>query len=157
MKRTELQNLRLIIIDEISLVSIDQLYQINFRLSNDIKQNGLPFGNVALVCFGDLLQIKPISGPFIFMDPANKLFQLYASYLDLWKQFKTIELKTNHRSGEYHTYANLLNRVRIGQTTEEDIALLNSRVFPRNSQCLPEDAVFCSGQNEIANEYNKKN
>ena len=58
--RTELQNLRVIIIDEISLVSADQLYQIHFRLSKDIKQNDLPFGNIAMVFFGDLLQIRPV-------------------------------------------------------------------------------------------------
>ena len=154
LRRTQLQNLRLIIIDEISLVSVDQIYQIHFRLSNDIKQNGLPFGNIALVVLGDLLQIKPISGPFVFMDPANKTFQLYASFIDLWKQFKAIELKTNHRSGEYRIYADLLNRVRVGLPTKEDIDLLNSRVFKRNSPDLPEDAVFCSGENKIINEYN---
>ena len=156
MRRTQLHNLRIIIIDEISLVSVDQLYQIHFRLSNDIKQNSLPFGNIAIVVLGDLLQIKPISGPFIFMDPANKAFQLYAEMQDIWKKFKSIELKTNHRSGEYHSYADLLNRVRIGEPTEEDIDLLNSRVVPRNSTDLPKDAVFISGENKIINDYNTR-
>ena len=156
LRRTQLRNLRLIIIDEISLVSADQLHQIHFRLSNDIKQNGLPFGNVALICFGDLLQIKPVSGPFIFMNPANKVFQLNDSYLQLWKQFKPIELKTNHRSGEYHSYAELLNRVRIGETNQDDVEMLNSRVISRNSPDIPKDAVFCCGENKIINEYNNK-
>ena len=101
LRRTQLQNLRLIIIDEISLVSSDQLHQINFRLSKDIKQNDLIFGNIAVVCFGDLLQIKPVSGPFIFMDPANETFQLNNSFCSLWKQFKAIELKTNHRNSVF--------------------------------------------------------
>ena len=154
--RTELQNLRVIIIDEISLVSADQLYQIHFRLSKDIKQNDLPFGNIAMVFFGDLLQIRPVSGPFVFEEPANRSFILSDSFSPLWKLFKCIELKTNHRSGEFGRYADLLNRVRIGEPSLEDIETLNSRVFPRNSVDLPSDAVFCSGENKVVDVYNIK-
>ena len=155
-RRTELQNLKLIIIDEISLVSADQLYQIHFRLSKDIKQNDLPFGNIAIVLFGDLLQIKPVSGPFVFEEPANRSFLLSDSWCQLWKKIKSIELKTNHRSGEFGIYADLLNRVRIGEPSKDDIEKLNSRVFPRNSTELPKDAVFCSGENKVVDGYNLK-
>ena len=155
-RRTQLQNLRIIIIDEISLVSADQMYQIHFRLSKDIKQNDLPFGNIGMVFFGDLLQIKPISGPFVFEEPANKAFLLSDSMCQLWKQFKSIELKTNHQSGEFGAYADLLNKVQIGEPSKEDIEILNSRVIPRNSPDLPKDAVFCSGENKIIDAYNLK-
>jgi len=137
-------------------VSADQLYQIHFRLSKDIKQNDLPFGNIAMVFFGDLLQIRPVSGPFVFEEPANRSFLLSDSFSQLWKLFKSIELKTNHRSGEFGRYADLLNRVRIGEPSIEDIETLNSRVFPRNSTDLPSDAVFCSGENKVVDVYNIK-
>ena len=157
LRRTQLQNLRVIIIDEISLVSSDQLHQIHFRLSQDIKQNGLPFGNVALICFGDLLQIKPVSGPFVFCMPSNPVFALNECQESLWKKFKPIELKTNHRSGEFRDYADLLNRVRTGDQNEDDIKQLNSRVLARNSLDVPKEAVFCSGENKIIDEYNLMN
>ena len=154
LRRTQLQHLRVIIIDEISLVSADQLHQIHFRLSQDIKQNGLPFGNVALICFGDLLQIKPVSGPFVFSLPSNPVFQLNECQNSIWNKFKPIELKTNHRSGAFHEYAELLNRVRTGEQTDDDIKQMNLRVFARNSKDLPKEAVFCSGENKIIDEYN---
>ena len=154
LRRTQLRNLILIIIDEISLVSADQLHQLHFRLSKDIKQNDLPFGNVAIICFGDLLQIKPVSGPFVFKMPSNPVFQLNDCQDSLWKKFKTIELKTNHRSGEFAEYANLLNRVRTGDHTEEDIKLLETRVIKRNSSEIEKEAIFCSGENKLVDEYN---
>ena len=41
MRRTTLQNLLFIILDEISLVKSDMLYQVHFRLSREIKQINL--------------------------------------------------------------------------------------------------------------------
>ena len=63
-RRTLLQNLKLLIIDEISLVKSDILYQIHFRLMKDIFQNESLFGGVAVFVFGDILQIKPTKGNF---------------------------------------------------------------------------------------------
>lgn len=154
LRRKQLQNLKLIIIDEISLVKSDMLYQINFRLAKDIKQNDLPFGNVALVVFGDLLQIQPPMGRLIFEPPMFDKAQMQHALDPLWKKFSVISLKTNHRQGEDKDYADLLNRVRIGKPTKEDIDLLNTRVFPRGSPDLPEDALI-SGTNTIVNEFNK--
>ena len=62
MRRTTLQNLLFIILDEISLVKSGILYQVHFRLSREIKQINLVFGNVATLCFGDILQIKHARG-----------------------------------------------------------------------------------------------
>ena len=64
-KRNMLKNLAVLIIDEISLVDADMLYKIDLRLK-EVKQNESIFGGIALFCFGDLLQIKPVKGRFIF-------------------------------------------------------------------------------------------
>ena len=75
---------------------------------------------------------------------------------NLWDLFEVIGLKTNHRQGESGTYADLLNRVRTGDQTEEDIALLKTRVFPRDSPLIPEDGLLITGTNKIVNEVNLK-
>ena len=74
----------------------------------------------------------------------------------LWDLFQRIELKTNHRSGDYREYAEILNNLRIGELTTSDIKKLEGRVFLRNSRDIPSDAIFVSGENAIVNEYNKK-
>ena len=66
LRRIQLKELKMIFIDEISLVGADTIYQIHFRLSNEIKQNSRDFGGIAMVFFGDQLQIKPVSNTFNF-------------------------------------------------------------------------------------------
>ena len=43
--------------------------------------------------------------------------------------FSSILLTSNHRQGKDKTYADLLNRVRVGQQTDEDMDLLRTRVW----------------------------
>ena len=126
MRRTTLQNLRILIIDEISLVKSDILYQIHFRLMKDIFQNDLTFGGVAVFVFGDILQIKPTKGNFVFGSPYDKKMKLYYSIENLWMKFSVINLKTNHRQGSDKMYADILNRIRIGKQTEDDMKVLSN-------------------------------
>ena len=60
-------NLKILIIDEISMVKADMLYQINLRLM-ELKQNDMIFGGVAVILFGDLLQLIDISLHDIYTD-----------------------------------------------------------------------------------------
>ena len=123
-RRKLLQNLRVVIIDEISLVKSDLLYQLHFRLSKDIFQNDLPFGGLAVFALGDILQIRPTLGSFAFDAPKDKRLKLFHAVEDLWKRFSVVNLKTNHRQGDDRDYADLLNRVRVGEETKMDIEKL---------------------------------
>ena len=73
-KRQLFKNLQVLIIDEVSLVDSDMLYKIDLRLK-EVKQNEKLFGGVALFCFGDLLQIKPVKGRYIFQAPKCEDFK----------------------------------------------------------------------------------
>ena len=154
LRRKQLCNLRVIIIDEISLVKSDLLYQLNFRLQKDIFQNTLAFGNVAIFTFGDILQIRPPGARQVFLPPTDPRLQILHEVDPLWRKFEVVILKTNHRQGEDKDYANILNRIRVGEHTEDDINTLNTRVFPRNSPDLPKDALMVTGTNAIVNKYN---
>merc|ERR1712030_154983 len=59
-KRNLYKNLKVLIIDEISLVDADMLYKIDLRL-REITQMGVPLGNIAILVLGDLMQMYPIS------------------------------------------------------------------------------------------------
>ena len=61
----------------------------------------------------------------------------------LWELNQVAELKINHRQGDDHDYADLLNRVRLGKHTENDIQILQSRV--RNE--FPPDAIHLYRKN----------
>ena len=75
---------------------------------------------------------------------------------DLWKRFIVINLNKNHRQGDNNEYANLLNRVRIGQQTAADIEKLRTRVFKKGDKRIPEKALYISGTNEEVNKINNR-
>ena len=136
--RTHLENLKLIIIDEMSMVSSDMLYKIHQRLS-DIFRSTQPFGGVGVMLVGDLMQLKPVKGNFIFMTPKNPAYKLYYNSDSLWHLFSSIVLKMNHRQGKDKLWTELLNRLRFGSYTQNDVELLNSRHVENNKgNVLPE-------------------
>ena len=68
--RAEFEDLKLIIIDEMSMVSADDLYKIHHRLT-DIFNNNLPFRELGIMFVGDMLQLKPVRGRFIFEETSD--------------------------------------------------------------------------------------
>jgi DNA replication protein DnaC len=126
-KRNLYKNVKILIIDEISLVDSDMLYKIDLRL-REITQLGVPLGNIAIFVLGDLMQMCPISGRFIFLEPRNIQFFLTSEMDPLWSKFECINLEINHRQGEDKDYADMLNRIRVGKQTSEDIQKLKERV-----------------------------
>ena len=128
-KREQLKNLKILIIDEFSMLKADILYRIHLRLC-EITQKKQNFGGVLVFLFGDPAQLKPVRGSYIFAAPNCKDYAL--AYGDgsesLWRSFEVINLVENHRQGKDKDYANLLNRVRMGNQT---IPLLVLYLFPR--------------------------
>ena len=55
--RSSLQHLRLIIVDEMSMVDSDKLYKIHKRLCEIFQSDDL-FANVGIILVGDLLQVN---------------------------------------------------------------------------------------------------
>ena len=85
-KRNLYKNLKMLIIDEISLVDSDMLYKIDLRI-REITQMGVPMGNIAIIVLGDLMQMCPISGRYIFLNPRNIQFELTSEMDPLWKKY----------------------------------------------------------------------
>ena len=127
-KRAMLKNLKLVIIDEISMVKSDMLYQLDLRLQEITEKVGVPFGGLGIIVFGDMMQLKPCMGRYICDDPINPDFLITHRISPRWKLFNSLILEINHRQGEDKHYADLLNRVRVGEQTKEDIDLLKTRV-----------------------------
>ena len=74
--------------------------------------------------------MKPCMGRYIHDEPMNTDVKVTHSLDPRWRMFKCIILEVNHRQGNDKPYAELLNRVRVRQQTQEDITLLQSRVRP---------------------------
>ena len=76
----------------------------------------------------------------------------------LWRKFDCINLEINHRQGEDKEYADMLNRIRIGEQTAEDIEKLKKRVRSENHMDIKreKDALYIFGTNKKVNQMNNK-
>ena len=82
--RSTLSELTILIVDEMSMLKSDMLYQLHLRLQ-EIKQNKDDFGGVSVILCGDLLQLKPVMANWIFEKPKNKNFINFHEVYPLWK------------------------------------------------------------------------
>ena len=153
-------NLKVLIIDEYSFLRSDILYQIDLRLQ-EIKVNNLPFGGVSVFLFGDINQLQPVAGRHIFDEPTHERYKLSHILYPLWKNFKKYFLTFNHRQGEDLLYSNILNRLRVadgrqGEISNEDLAVLKTRVFKQNHRDIPNEALELVATNIEVNSINNK-
>ena len=141
LRREQLRKLVLIIIDEVSMMKVEQLYQLCLRMQEVTGRSRVPFGGVCVMCFGDLLQLQPVRGRYIFERPADQSYQVTFEVASRWEMLKVVNLEVNHRQGGDKTYADLLLRLRTNSQTEEDMRLLRARVFKRGHSIYREIAT----------------
>lgn len=134
----ELEGLVLVIIDEVSMVSAYQLWEVNRRL-NAIMGATKPdsyFGDVAVVLFGDFYQLQPVGGSPIYPRdslPSTQWLAPTPSCHHLFRDlFRVIQLKRQMRQASDPQFRDLLNRLRRGKLTDADRRLLLSRVVSKN-------------------------
>ncbi|XP_070537517.1 uncharacterized protein [Ptychodera flava] len=102
------RNLKVIFIDEISMVGNGMLNYINLRLQQIMANNKI-FGGVSVVSFGDLYQLKPVFDGWIFNDLQHDYGPLA---VNIWKDlFKMFELTDIMRQKDDQNFAKLLNRI----------------------------------------------
>jgi hypothetical protein len=130
LKKTVIQNMDLLIIDEVSMLRSDLMDAIDFMLQSVRKKN-YPFGGVQVLFIGDLLQLPPIireeewrtlrsyyKGKFFFH--SHVIQQNPPLYIELSKIF---------RQTDEH-FISVLNNLRNNQITQKDLQVLNQFVQP---------------------------
>ena len=141
--RNLFQSVHSLIIDEISMVSVDTLLHIHKRLT-EIKDTGnnenCYFGGLNVIAFGDLYQLRPVCGKAIFKQHDDMCGT------HIWRDlFCMVELTENVRQMKDPEYASILNRIRVAKHTKQDLDILRTRkntssneqqhLFPTMKQC----------------------
>ena len=146
--RCKLQNLQLLIIDEVSMVSTPMLNLIHSRLQQ-IKQpssQSAVFGNINILAVGDFYQVPPVA--------AKPLTSNYASLTDLWSNICIWELNEVVRQKGDHQFASLLNRLRTRKRddpiSDADNSLLESEKIGHKNTVLDIEAA------DIVSDINKQ-
>jgi len=126
---------RTLIIDEISMISPAYFNKLDLFGRWVRGCQSKPFGGIQLLFFGDFLQLRPI--PCKDLQSENDLLQSeidcqkldFCFELPQWKELsgEMIELTYTQRQ-ENRGFIDMLNRIRLGVPTLQDISLLKGRV-----------------------------
>ena len=130
--KLQLQMCRLLVIDEISMCSNVLMAKIHHRLTQILGNNDY-FGNMNVLFVGDFMQLPPVKSKFCFEELDSIHHSRHQTVSDFWLDLDLtyIELKENVRQAEDKRYGELLNRMRIGNIKDEDIALLKEKIISR--------------------------
>ena len=120
--RTAVQRVKdtdVLVIDEISMLHPEFFLKLE-EYARRIRQCDLPMGGIQLIAVGDFMQLPPVGAPpdapFCFQTPA------WSACLT-----KMVRLTQVYRQKD-EAWAHLLNRMRLGQVTVEDVQTLKTRV-----------------------------
>lgn len=151
-----LLNCDTIIIDEIGMVRADLLDGVDISLRK-LTKNDSPFGGKQLVAFGDVSQLPPV----VTDEESDIMDMMYNSpyFFDsncAWNyKFSYKLLKHNYRQSDDKLFMEILNRMRTGKTTHEDIITINDNCYKSvdiDDKFIP---YLCS-TNRLANSINDK-
>lgn len=150
-KLTIMKTLDTLIIDEISMVRADLMDCINTSLQLN-RGNKQPFGGVQIIAVGDPYQLPPVvkSPEYKFFKTVYKSPYFFSSnsYQDAY--FTTYELSKIYRQSD-PLFIGILNNVRTGSVTKEDIESLNENT---GSRIPNESAIKLVTTNALARSIN---
>lgn len=149
--------LETLVIDEVSMVRADLLDCIDRYLQLARNRERLPFGGVRLILVGDLLQLPPVvteeEKSFFGNMYETEYFFSSSSFKRIEPDLTVIELTEIYRQ-EDPGFIALLDRIRTGRATREDLDFLNSRIVSWDD--IPENTIILSPYRKKVDEINKR-
>jgi ATP-dependent DNA helicase PIF1 len=112
------QTVQVLIIDEVSMMSMELFNKLHL-IAQGIRHNTAFFGGIQLVLCGDFAQLEPIGSPKLCFEA------------ELWKEHisaNTVYLSKIFRQTD-PVFQRILLNLRLGNLTDEDKAVLNSRIM----------------------------
>ena len=130
--RSSLSKLRVLIIDEVSMVSNLNLAYIHLRL-DEIFAREQWFGGANVLFVGDILQLPPVNGAPVFEKVSNKSVALRLGCMtsvNIWQETVLYEeLTINERQKADLVFSSMLDEVRHGCPSPETLQALQNRVI----------------------------
>ena len=110
------------------MVRADVFEKIN-KILQIIMHSDEPFGGKRFILFGDLYQLPPIAKKDEIKYLNTKFGGIFFFLANAYKNgnFEFIELTINHRQEKDQIFFNILNNIRQGIVTDDDIDILNRR------------------------------
>ena len=139
------------------MVGSDMFNFLNLRLQQIMGTNkgtNKPFGGISIISVGDLFQLKPVFDKWIFENSLTN-YSIFAS--NIWKHHFTLFESTEiMRQKDDKQFAELLNRLKEGNHSKNDIAILKERCLnssPENDT-YPINVKHLFSTNALVDAYN---
>jgi len=149
--RCKLLHVKLFIIDEISMVSNRQFYDIDQRL-RQIFATSTAFGGKSVIVVGHLRQLPPVAGTYVFKPPSHLPLGVCVGN-HLWELFSLYELDEIMRQKGEMEFCKALNNMAEGVMDEADVSLIKSREICKGN-IPPDSAIRLFSSNEECQIYN---
>ena len=155
--RERIKNTDILIIDEISMASAELFEKINI-ICQIIRRSHLLFGGIQLVLTGDLLQLLPVfnRNNVLFPNQDTRLIFESEIFKKSFNDKNIIQLTTNFRQND-PKFRDILSRIRKGQHTTDDIAVLQTRNIKNKEVVEKESMVHLVSSNKRAQIINMSN
>ena len=154
-----IRNTDVLVIDEISMMSAAVFEKIE-EICRRVRKNSRYFGGIQVILTGDFLQLLPVmkQNKEIYKETDERMIIESKVFNDVFKKDKNvIILDENFRQKQDSKYSEILNRIRIGQHTEDDVKLLNTRNLIKNKELKPKnDIIQLVSSNKKAKDINVK-
>ena len=118
--RNKYRFLKVLLVDEISMIGGDTFQHLDLALQDIMNKPDKEFGEVSVMTIGDFLQLPPVMQLTIFTKAKAGTYAALSP--SLWeKLFKLHELVEIVRQSSDPEFAQLLNRIREGKQTDDDL------------------------------------
>ena len=139
-----------LVIDEISVASNIKLLQIHKRVCEIFGcSEAISFAGKTVILVSDLFQLPPVTASFVF----SKCDSEFGSIFQLWYLFKICELTEVMRQQADPLFIDILNAARLGDLSDRDIEILNSR--KGDIENVSADATVIFAEDSPKDSFNK--
>ena len=152
-----LKGVRMLIIDEISMVRAD-LFEMMNQICQKALNNSNPFGGIPVVLVGDMFQLPPIVSEDAVMQYLQKEYggiYFFNSHI-VQKEIQNIrlfELTKSYRQSNDPSFVQILDAFRKPLNPKDKVSIMNA-INSRVTDALPNDAVYVASSNEEVRQVN---
>jgi hypothetical protein len=158
--RGKLENIWYCFIDEFSMLSAQDVFEISTNLGIALKpQRNHIMGGLSTLWMGDSLQLPPICATALHAGTANKS-QSAQMGLRIWDQVSTttVLLSQNMRQNDCPVSARIFDDIRFGRLSREDYERLSCQVLGGGNLTVDrcQDGIFLFGKKRHVEVFNRE-
>lgn len=120
--------IKVLIIDEYSMVGCNFLHMIDCRLRQASGQSTQVFGGISVVLAGDTKQLPPVLDTPLWNTPKTAMGLAGKAVYSLFEDVVELKLIVRQGGSDQQEFRDLLCRLRLGQSIKEDWELLKTRM-----------------------------